>query len=342
MSLQRLYDLDRTFPDRLDKLLHDKEYIDELRGLPERELRQLVDHLNEVLVRLDRGGPGSSRKCLRVLRKICGFRKVLPTAYELPRDLLSLSQSPNANGGYCDAYEGTISVKVCIKRLRISVTGDQEKVKELFCKEAVVWKHLNHSNIVPFKGVTLDPLQLVSEWMPGGELRHYVRENPQANLINLSLGVAQGLAYLHSSGVIHGDLKGPNIMVDESGNARITDFGLAKIARGSNSLTGTSEDQNHTIRWTAPEILRSGQAVSKESDVFSFGMVMTEIFTGEVPFKTLKALEIVMRITHGERPGRPSHPKFTENLWELTQRCWTEAPQDRPKMEEVLKELSAF
>ena len=65
-------------------------------------------------------------------------------------------------------------------------------------------------------------------------------------------------------------------MVDESGNARITDFGLATIARDSNSVS-VSDDHGHTFRWTAPEVLGSGQAASKESDVFSFGMVMIEV-----------------------------------------------------------------
>jgi len=86
--------------------------------------------LSQILIRLDRTG-GSSRKCLHVLRKICGSRKVLPTAYELSRDVLPIRQSPDAFGGFCDAYEGTLSVRVCIKRLKISVTGDLGKVKKV-------------------------------------------------------------------------------------------------------------------------------------------------------------------------------------------------------------------
>ena len=66
-------------------------------------------------------------------------------------------------------------------------------------------------------------------------------------------------------------------MVDSSGNVRITDFGLATIARDPTSVVSTSENQGHTLRWTAPEVLRSGQGVTKESDVFSFGMVMIEV-----------------------------------------------------------------
>ena len=87
-----------------------------------------------------------------------------------------------------------------------------------------MWKRLSHPHIVPFIGATLEPLQLVSGWMPGGELRSYIKENPGTDLISLvsqplpasdavsrssqSVGVAEGLAYLHLCNVIHGDLKG--------------------------------------------------------------------------------------------------------------------------------------
>ena len=89
----------------------------------------------------------------------------------------------------------------------------------------MLWKRLTHPNIVPFKGVTLDPLQIVSEWMPGGDLTDHIGSNPQANRINLVspflsvpgtqpyfscqlIDVAEGLNYLHNCEVIHGDLKG--------------------------------------------------------------------------------------------------------------------------------------
>ena len=98
-----------------------------------------------------------------------------------------------------------------------------------------MWKHLNHPNIVPFVGVTFEPLQLVSEWMAGGELREYIKNNPNADLNGLVsqsrilfarvevypilqiLGVAEGLAYLHTLNVIHGDLKGVGCITHPTG-----------------------------------------------------------------------------------------------------------------------------
>lgn len=109
------------------------------------------------------------------------------------------------------------------------------------------------------------------------------------------LGVAKGLDYLHSSNVVHGDLKGvrrslcifsdsysrrpvqSNIQVDAHGKPRLSDFGLATIARDTNSLDTATEERDTTIRYSAPEILMDTERHCKESDVFAFGMVIIEV-----------------------------------------------------------------
>jgi len=104
--------------------------------------------------------------------------------------------------------------------------------------------------------------------------------------------VAKGLCYIHSCNVIHGGLKGvcgcsksrcttvltlnqPNILVDDSGHARIADFGLAAIIQNLDSIPTASLHRDHTARWTAPEVLVGGRC-SKEADIFAFAMVMIE------------------------------------------------------------------
>lgn len=144
-------------------------------------------------------------RCLHVLRKICGTRKVFPSGCELSGKLSIFAGTPVVDQELYSEKRGSLSdsTEVCIKSLRPHGLSDQEKSKEvssshsflltspslislkLLFKEAVVWKHLQHPNIVPFKGVTLDPPQLISEWMPGGELQDYVKKNPSANLIGL-------------------------------------------------------------------------------------------------------------------------------------------------------------
>ncbi len=150
-------------------------------------------------------------------------------------------------------------------------------------------------------------------------------------------------------------------MIEASGNPRITDFGLAKIVRDPDSFEGVTDDQGFTPRWTAPEVLRDGKTATRESDVFSLGMVIIEVggdhpiareqpnpsvkvFTGKVPFCNMVAPAAMASIMDDKRPERPDHVDFTEPLWTLTQGCWNKEARTRPKIRvvrRVLKELSA-
>ena len=151
-------------------------------------------------------------------------------------------------------------------------------------------------------------------------------------------------------------------MIDKSGNARITDFGLAAIVRNPHSLRSTLGEDGHTARWCAPELLKSEKLASKESDVFSFGMVIIEVggdqlfpcqppypfikvFTGKAPFVGSTTPAVIASIMYGRRPERPDHSSFTDYLWEWTRKCLEQAPSDRPNVGQVLealKHLSVF
>jgi serine/threonine protein kinase len=152
-------------------------------------------------------------------------------------------------------HEGTFNgLKVCVEKVRMYSKGDPQKangvcypslltssshflrIAQTFHREAVTWKHLSHPNIVPFLGVTFDPLQLVSAWMPGGSLTEYIKEHPSKSRLVLvcfvllhrfssSLprqlhGVVEGLNYLHSRSVIHGDIKGVRVRHRLTGNLK--------------------------------------------------------------------------------------------------------------------------
>ena len=175
-----------------------------------------------------------------------------------------------------------------------------------------MWKRLtrlNHPNVLPLLGITITPFQLISNWMPGGDLLQYVKKNPNTDrlglvgvpplvfippslLLQLS-DIANGLDYLHSRYVVHGDLKGvrrcskshfstfltpgqPNVLVDDAGHARIADFGLATLTQNPFSIETPSAQRGYSPRWTAPEVLDE-KPYSKEADIFSFAMVMIEV-----------------------------------------------------------------
>ncbi|KDQ18464.1 hypothetical protein BOTBODRAFT_73007, partial [Botryobasidium botryosum FD-172 SS1] len=163
-------------------------------------------------------------------------------------------------------------------------------------REAKVWSHLSHPNVLPFLGLcTLDSVPyLISPWMENGHALNFVQKQPNVDRLRLvSLAqVADGLEYLHSfkpQPVVHGDLRGPNILISTSGNACIADFGLSELK------TDTYETNYSTPfivagnpRWQAPEIIRAETTEEARrkttTDIFAFGRVMLEFFTGKVPF----------------------------------------------------------
>ncbi|KAF9645010.1 kinase-like protein [Thelephora ganbajun] len=355
--LQHLYLLNTSSPDFLRVLYglirydEDEQYSSTLEGA---ELTRLVDFLDDVRSFPPVSPPAANqspqalcsihtsddvfRRCLRKLRAICGCHSILPSSHIIRGDLKRIGDGAIAFGGFADVWQGSHDGKrVCIKVLRISLNDDEFLTKS-FYKEAVVWKRLRHPNVVPFLGVAHKPLQFVSEWMPNGTITRYVRDNPGADRINLLLDVAEGLNYLHTSYTIHGDLKGPNIIVNHDGHACLTDFGLASISHGINSIRVTHA-HGHTPRWTAPEILKGAEEITREADIFSFGMVVIEVFTGRHPFNDSIATSVTFKIMDGERPARPQGTQelgLVDPVWGMTVNCWQQEPTHRPIMAAVV------
>ncbi|KAF9789353.1 kinase-like domain-containing protein [Thelephora terrestris] len=341
-TLQQLRRLDTSsldFEGQLNNILYGEEYVQCVLNLREDDAAWLANYLDEALDVLD-PSEATSRKCLRELRNICGTKGILPESYTLSSHLLDIRDEPFASGGHGEVYKGTHDgTGVCIKRLRVYAKDGLEKVMKAFCHEAVTWKRVTHPNIVPLLGVTISPrFQLISDYMSGGDLPEYIKQHSDADRLGLLSDVAKGLHYLHSCNVIHGDLKGSNILVDSSDHARIADFGLAMVTKNLDSVPSASHHHGYTPRWTAPEVLKDGK-YSKEADIFSFAMVMYEVFAGAVPFNDTTSFMAMLYTTEGKRPPRPTHPIFTENLWTLMQRCWDHDPNSRPDVSEVLQIL---
>jgi len=95
------------------------------------------------------------------------------------------------------------------------------------------------------------------------------------------------------------------------------------------------------LRWAAPEILDDERPVSKESDIYSFAMVVIEAFTGKAPFHGIPPTTVAVGVLAGNRPTRPMHMNLTNNLWEMIKRCWSQNPQKRPEISEVVLCLRA-
>ncbi|KAF9791988.1 kinase-like domain-containing protein, partial [Thelephora terrestris] len=138
--------------------------------------------------------------------------------------------------------------------------------------------------------------------------------------------IADGLNYIHSHDVIHGDLGGPNIIVDESGRPCITEYGLDTLFSWP-SRTSVPR----CLRWADPR-----WSHQKEGDIFSFAMVLIEVFTGQAPYFPEPDSVALSALKRGERPERPTHMDLNAKLWALTEGSWDEDSSKRPEILKIL------
>ncbi|KAH7926554.1 kinase-like protein [Leucogyrophana mollusca] len=249
-------------------------------------------------------------------------------------------------GAFGDVFKGDLDGRaVAVKKMRVFVPHD------VYAKEAVLWAQLSSPYVLPFCGVycTNEPSPracLVSPWMDDGDLSQYLEDNPQADRLQLMLDVALGLDYLHSFSlpVIHGDLKGPNILITSGLRACIADFGLSIIAEDSDlyfTATATSNGQG-SIPWMAPELLipdpinPERRRKSCASDIYAFGRVGYEIYAGRPPFSEFAPMMSIMRKL---QLRRPAITELDDAIWELIEKCRRTDPASRPDAGEVVRQL---
>ncbi|KAF9446239.1 kinase-like protein [Macrolepiota fuliginosa MF-IS2] len=258
------------------------------------------------------------------------------------------------SGGFSDIHKGRHGdLKLCLKVVRVYQRKRVEMLKT-YTKEVILWGQLVHTNIVPFYGIFyLDTSQtqlcLVSPWMENGNIVSYLKEHPEAPRKLLVRGVAQGLSYLHDEDIIHGDLKGLNVLMDSSGSACITDFGLSIIR--SNKTLGfthaTAGVRGYSERWAAPELLQDDARLGKASDVWAFGCVCYEVLSRRVPFHGCSSIyQIILKLSEHEPPAKREHYPVADptdvassDMWDLMDRCWSHEPEGRPTSKQILQDL---
>ncbi|KAG2134895.1 kinase-like domain-containing protein [Suillus bovinus] len=223
-----------------------------------------------------------------------------------------------------------------------------------FFREIKISSTLNHENIVPLWGVACQfgvlPA-LVSPWLKNGTLTEYLqnrhKELPRGQQYALLRDVARGLEYLHSQLIVHGDLSGFNVLVDDDGKARITDFGLSALvpARISQALLPTAP--GGTLHWIAPEYLRADASdvpsmLSQASDVYSFGGIMLQVLEGKIPYHYIPhTAALVGQVLQGITPRRPVVPVIIDEDWDFMQKCWLPHAASRPSATDIVTIMEA-
>ncbi|KAJ7588097.1 kinase-like domain-containing protein, partial [Mycena floridula] len=262
-------------------------------------------------------------------------------------------------GGFGDIWQGLLKGrKVSVKVARVFLDGDVQQFVKAFYTEAILWGQLSHPNVLPLYGIYyLDSedrsqLCLVSPWMENGNIVEFLRKAPAGSVKHHSLisDIACGMEYLHKSSIVHGDLKGLNILITPSHRACLMDFGLASVANSAiPNWTSLSVQQGGTWRWQAPEILQA-QPNSFKGDVYAFGCVCYQVrqltliwvYTGRVPFHDISNdMAVSLKVINGHRPSRPAElPESDDNIWKLIEDCWKADPGERPIAAQVVQRLS--
>ncbi|KAL5530598.1 hypothetical protein ACEPAF_6856 [Sanghuangporus sanghuang] len=267
-----------------------------------------------------------------------------------------LTDFPSSCGGFADIFMGEwnktrrLKQKVAIKVLRPHALNPKEKtiserINKMLRAEIRVWHGLDHPNIVRLLGTCkgFSPYSsMILPWFANGSLSSFLHKHKSliyGERLRLIREVASGLAYLHSHAIIHGDLTGANVLIDNDHRACLSDFGLSVLARDFDlpSMSRFTSGVGGSVRWTAPELYTFEGAtpprLTLHSDVYSFGSVAYEIISGEMPYSGIQnEMEVLLNyVVAGTPPERPTGGNTVEDEhWDAISRCWAKEPQTRP------------
>ncbi|KIM78272.1 hypothetical protein PILCRDRAFT_75650 [Piloderma croceum F 1598] len=233
-------------------------------------------------------------------------------------------------------------------RRQVCPTGIETGIKPLlsnpifltFCPKSLevnvdIWCALKHPNVTDFLGLSYEvpflPALILPYYSKGNSL-DFVKRGRNPDLLKL-VRIRLGLKYLHeqSPPIIHADIRACNVLVDDTENALLVDFGLVPVL-SIPSLTPS--DELGPARWQPPEILLPDKddslSFTLRSDVFSFAMFAVELLTQKHPFDHHKKdPEVIREIIKGLRPHKPPKSPLVDQLWPILQECWAQAPGDR-------------
>ncbi|KAF5317548.1 hypothetical protein D9619_013143 [Psilocybe cf. subviscida] len=298
---------------------------------------------------------------------------------DLTEDVAKNGPFAIAHGGYSDIWTGVWKkddgeVSVAVKALRISTSDPlmRENLVKRLQQELRIWSQLKHPHVLELCGTVSNfgpYVSMVCPWMKNGSITKYLERSGDLlsvkDRLKLIVEIADGLAYceylaffpevktltqapVHSCSIVHGDLTGSNVLIDDNFHAQLCDFGLSTLLleECEDSLSVQSVYTSHlggSVRWADAYLFRSFEddiappLIGTWNDIYSFGSIMLEVLSGRMPYHYLRNdAQVVIQLHQGIKPRRPASTFVDDDQWELIQSCWQEPPQKRPSANDVL------
>ncbi|KZP15391.1 kinase-like protein [Athelia psychrophila] len=251
--------------------------------------------------------------------------------------------------------DGRTTAVVAVKYIlpQGATEADLARVDVRTRRETVVWMRLEHENIMELLGTTIEQSPhrctgMVSRWMVNGNLGTFVTDSlSHAHRLQITCDVAAGLAYLHEKDVMHGDLTGANVLIDENGKARLIDFGLSLIRAEFENTSFINSATGGALRFRALEISppvdgdyeNFNPVLTFACDVYSLGSVVLQVLSNLQPYYNVKDnLMVALALARKTKPERPDSTHLTDAYWNFIQECW-DAPENRPSAARAHEDL---
>ncbi|CAO3678438.1 unnamed protein product [Rhizopus stolonifer] len=236
---------------------------------------------------------------------------------------------------------------IAVKQVEVAVTesdrrnDDLKEAADALYREISLLKDLEHINIVQYMGYDFNSdeglIYIFLEYVPGGSIASLLN---QRSVFNESLTafftrqIIQGLEYLHKKGILHRDIKAGNVLIDQNGVCKITDFGLSKNQNDSAyDPASDNSTMKGTVFWMAPEVLTNNY--SEKVDIWSLGCTVLEMITGTHPWMNLTSLAALYAIGNHKTPEIPCN--VSSEAKDFLRQCFKIKPEERPTASELLQ-----